>query len=306
MDDARYILILRVRALSALSPGILFELCDGLCPEALSAVFDIISENEFQFTFWLADQLNQKLFDKRCAAFALELTSFELEACQADALSTALQQSYNDENRPEIVQCGMFTIHRLLKQPEDTEINTQNHDIVIWSPYAFGDGLHPTTALCLKALSKIKQESPSFVPSHILDVGCGSGILSVAAAKQYQNSVVFATDIEEESISSFYGNMTYNGIAKERFFAALDARLTDEKLIAAQPYKLIFANILKTPLLALAPQIHALQDVAGTLILSGFYRDQSKAVKESYENYGYHCIGETVQDDWVCLELEKG
>jgi ribosomal protein L11 methyltransferase len=165
---------------------------------------------------------------------------------------------------------------------------------------AFGTGHHGTTAGCLSALDSIlKQEHPS----RILDVGCGTGVLAIAAAKALKKKAL-ATDIDSEAVRVTNRNAALNGV-KPFILAATAAGLNHPAIRDNGPYDLIFANILARPLASLAAGLSAILAPGGHLILSGLTVDQLRWISACYKNRSLrpsHCIK---NGNWVALVMAK-
>ncbi|WP_230125839.1 50S ribosomal protein L11 methyltransferase, partial [Pseudomonas sp. Bi70] len=135
---------------------------------------------------------------------------------------------------------------------------------------AFGTGTHPTTSLCLQWLDGQALEGCS-----VLDFGCGSGILAIAALLLGAPRAV-GTDIDPQALEASRDNAGRNGIADERFPVYLPADLPQE------PADVVVANILAGPLVSLAPQITRLVKSGGRLALSGILAEQAEEVRAAY------------------------
>ena len=152
--------------------------------------------------------------------------------------------------------------------------DTPNDDSVIirLDPgLAFGTGTHPTTALCLEWLDANPPNGKT-----IIDYGCGSGILGIAAIKLGAIKVL-ATDIDEQALVATQSNMLSNDIATE----SIDT-FFPEAMPEGQQCELMIANILSGPLAELAPHFAQLTQAGGGLVLSGILHKQEQDVIEAY------------------------
>jgi ribosomal protein L11 methyltransferase len=159
---------------------------------------------------------------------------------------------------------------------------------------AFGSGEHGTTRGCLLALCDLAANNVR--PARVLDLGTGSGILAIAAAKLWQSAEIVAIDNDPESVK----------VAKE--YAALNLapmRTTLGDAPADGPYDLVIANILAGPLKELAPGIVAVTAPGGTIILSGLLDTQQDDVTAAYTLHGVTLTQATQIEDWMTLVLGK-
>ncbi|HEY4943601.1 MAG TPA: 50S ribosomal protein L11 methyltransferase [Rhizomicrobium sp.] len=165
---------------------------------------------------------------------------------------------------------------------------------------AFGTGHHETTSLCLLALSDLAK-SRRF--SRVLDLGCGTGLLAIAAAKLWRRRVI-ASDIDAVAIEVTNDNARANAIAP--LIRALTADgLTHPAIAAGAPYDLIVANILASPLTRLAPAIAAKLARGGLLVLSGLLTWQENMVVSFYTPHGLTLRARRRDGPWTALVLEK-
>ena len=165
---------------------------------------------------------------------------------------------------------------------------------------AFGSGEHASTRGCLLALERIAHRHP---PRRILDLGTGSGILALAAAKLLRRPVL-ATDIEPWSVRVAAENARLN-----RAHRLVSTRLADgwrhRAVRAGAPYDLVLANILAGPLIALAPSIAAAIAPGGRLILAGLLTGQAQAVTDAYRGAGMVADFTVERGDWPTLVMRK-
>jgi ribosomal protein L11 methyltransferase len=153
---------------------------------------------------------------------------------------------------------------------------------------AFGTGSHPTTRLCLKWLARELTTGDS-----VLDFGCGSGILAIAACRLGAARVV-GTDIDPQALSASRANAERNGVAAS--FLPSDRLAVDE----AKPFDLVVANILTNPLMLLAPALAGHVRNGGRIVLSGILESQADAVVAVYRRW--FNIGVCESDEgWISL-----
>ena len=150
---------------------------------------------------------------------------------------------------------------------------------------AFGTGSHPTTRLCLEWLEL--NVSPG---CRLLDYGCGSGILAIAAARLGAGSVA-GVDIDPQAVEAARANAERNGVT---------ALFADSAQPVAGEYDLVVANILSNPLRVLAPAICAHVRSGGRLALSGILREQADEIIAIYAQWLPMQVAD-VREDWVCL-----
>lgn len=154
---------------------------------------------------------------------------------------------------------------------------------------AFGTGSHPTTRLCLEWLERSVRPECT-----LLDYGCGSGILAIAAAKLGSGPVV-GVDIDPQAVSAARNNAARNGVS---------ARFVESADVIYGEFDLIVANILSNPLRLLAAAICAHVKPGGKLALSGILEEQAEEIVAIYQQWVPLTVAET-RDGWVCLAGTK-
>jgi ribosomal protein L11 methyltransferase len=165
---------------------------------------------------------------------------------------------------------------------------------------AFGTGHHETTALCLTALSRLARARRF---RHVLDLGCGTGVLAIAAAKLWRRTVV-ATDIDPIAVEVTSENARQNGEGP-RIRAATAEGLAHPLIVQARPFDLVLANILAGPLTQLAPALAANLARGGVTVLSGLLRNQENLVLSFYRAQGLVLRRTFRQGPWSALVLER-
>lgn len=176
--------------------------------------------------------------------------------------------------------------------------NEQNGLSKIWieASEAFGTGHHGTTWGCLMALEGILRKRRV---KRVLDVGAGSGVLALAAAKQ--GATALAIEIDERAAAIAEINAHQNKLANRVQVIAGDGA----RYIAQQKFDLVFANILMRPLIRLAPKLVPTVAPGGTLILSGLLRSQAPLVREAYANRGLILERQIPKEAWMTLVWRK-
>lgn len=165
---------------------------------------------------------------------------------------------------------------------------------------AFGTGHHETTALCLGCLSDLAKRR-SF--ERILDLGCGTGLLAIGAAKLWRTKVI-ASDIDPVAVQVTKQNALANSEAPLIRAVTADG-LTHAAIRAHAPYDLIVANILASPLTQLAPSIVRFLAKGGVLVLSGLLTSQENLVVSFYTPHGLMLRERRRSGPWSALVLER-
>jgi ribosomal protein L11 methyltransferase len=165
---------------------------------------------------------------------------------------------------------------------------------------AFGTGHHETTALCLSVLSDLSKKRRY---DNVLDLGCGTGLLAIGAAKLWRRKVM-ASDIDAVAVEVTKENAASNGECALVRAVTADG-LTHPALAARAPYDLVIANILAGPLTRLAPQIARGVASGGTIVLSGLLRWQENLVLAFYRPHGLVFRGARRDGPWSALVLER-
>ncbi|MCG9915063.1 MAG: 50S ribosomal protein L11 methyltransferase [Phenylobacterium sp.] len=163
---------------------------------------------------------------------------------------------------------------------------------------AFGTGHHGTTVGCLLAYDALLKRGRF---NRVLDVGAGTGVLAIAAAKT-GSPVAVGTDIDRPSVRIARENATLNQ-ARARFVHA--SGLGHRLVRAHAPYDLVFANILAAPLVMLAQDIKGALRPGGVAILSGLLRSQARRVLAAYRSRGFVLVTRLNRDAWSTLVLRR-
>ena len=165
----------------------------------------------------------------------------------------------------------------------------------------FGTGSHATTRLCLTALEKHITGGQT-----VLDLGCGSGILSIAALV-LGASHALAVDIDPKAVDVAYENAALNGIGKDRYTVRAGDVITDTALaqeIAQERYPLVLANIVADVIIPLSAQVPALLEQDGVFLCSGIIDTRADEVQAALEKNGLRVIRRREKTGWVALEAK--
>ena len=206
-------------------------------------------------------------------------------------------EAWKEHYRPIPIGRRLLILPAWLESPEPERIA-----IRIDPGMAFGTGTHPTTQLCLELLEKVFEDSPS-PPRRVIDVGCGSGILSIAALKLGAVEAL-GVDIDPESIKNSRENADTNGIGSE---LALGVGSVGEVLDGRFPWRsagLVLANILAPVIIRLLDAgLKELVEPGGAIILSGILKEQAQGVIETGQAKGLRLEESRRIGDWVALEM---
>jgi len=173
--------------------------------------------------------------------------------------------------------------------------------LLIDAAMAFGTGHHGTTLGCLQALEELAAEGVE--ARNTVDIGCGTAVLAMAAAKLWP-APVLASDIDQVAVDVAETNIRANGL-EGRVHCVEAAGFDHAELIARAPYDLVFANILKGPLIALAPNMAEFMAQDGRAILSGILNEQADDVVAHYSRSGINLIKRYEIGEWTTLVLQK-
>jgi ribosomal protein L11 methyltransferase len=260
-------------------------------PATESTTFSILEEDEDR-NLWRIDAYPTE--DAEREAIVRVLTAFPTLSLTTEVLADADWLAMALSGLPP-VRAGRFFVfgaHDRGLAPVST-INLR-----IEAGAAFGTGHHGTTVGCLLAFDELlkRRRFP-----RVLDVGCGTGVLAIAAART-GSRVAVGTDIDRVSVRIANENARLNS-ADARFVHA--AGLAHPEVRRDGPYDLVFANILAPPLVALSGQIGGALKPGGLAILSGLLRTQERRVAAAYLSKGFRVVRRLHRDAWATLVLER-
>ncbi len=170
------------------------------------------------------------------------------------------------------------------------------YPIEINAGLAFGTGHHGTTKGCLLIFDMLLDEG--FNPDHVLDLGCGAGVLAIAAAKALGRTIL-ATDIDPDAVTVTLENARANDVSQ--YIQSYQSDGFESPHLKGQSFDLIFANILARPLMGLATDIVQAMASGGTVILSGILDEQAEMVTNAFIEKGLEITPQPSLSGWTSL-----
>jgi ribosomal protein L11 methyltransferase len=195
------------------------------------------------------------------------------------------------------VRAGRFLVHGA---HDRTRVKTNDVAVEIEAGLAFGTGHHGTTRGCLLHFDRLLNRRR---PKHVLDVGCGAGVLAIAAAKILRRKV-WLGDIDPIAVEVANANARLNGVGALAH-AIVSGGVENAALREAAPYDLVFANILAKPLRLLAPSLAAVISADGDAIVSGLLLADVPGVLASWRAQGFHLAERIDLEGWASLRLRR-
>ena len=174
--------------------------------------------------------------------------------------------------------------------------------LLIEAAMAFGTGHHGTTLGCLRAFDRLLDQN--YIFNTVLDLGCGTAVLAMAAARASSINVI-ASDIDSIAVEVANANIVANDLIN-RVTCIESIGFNAQDLLNAAPFDLIFANILKGPLIDLAPDIARNLKTRGIVVLSGILIEQAAEILGVYEAQGISLLERENIGEWVALTLLRG
>ena len=170
---------------------------------------------------------------------------------------------------------------------------------------AFGTGTHPTTQLCLALAEDFFASQGPPISIKVIDIGCGSGILSIASIKLGAEKVL-GVDIDPEAIRASRENASLNGLSEQLELGIGSVTEVRAGKFSMEKSQLVFANILAPVLVQLLNQgLAELVITGGSLILSGILAEQSPEVGRALDEHGFHKVKRLQMGDWVALAAQR-
>jgi ribosomal protein L11 methyltransferase len=195
------------------------------------------------------------------------------------------------------VRAGRFLVHGA---HDRARLGAHDVGVEIEAGLAFGTGHHGTTRGCLLHLDGVLKRRR---PRRVLDVGCGAGVLAIAAAKVLRRRV-WLGDIDPIAVDVANANARLNGVAAH-CKAIVSRGVENVRLREGAPYDLVFANILAKPLRLLAPSLAAATAPDGEAIVSGLLLADAPGVLTAWRAQGFHLAERIDLEGWASLRLRR-
>ena len=238
--------------------------------------FIIRSEDELETIIWGLEQFSEALQK------ALN-TPIEIDFTLTKEKNSDWVKEFQESITP--VEIGPFYIYPTWEEPKSDKVN-----IVLDPALAFGTGHHPTTATCLQAIATYVKKG-----DELIDVGCGSGILSIAAMKL--GAVADGCDTDTVSVENTKENAAQNGVEYRNIWEGSASK-------SENTYDVVIANIVADVLTYIAGDLKKITRSGGTLILSGILDKYKSKVLKFYEDC--ELLESIEQDEWITLIMKRG
>ena len=271
-------------------------------PEAeadfLDETFDVVAVNYTndgmeEYVGYAPLDFNEQEFKQRIKKYNYSLPQFHTEFLES--------KNWLKENVIKFApfEIGAFLIYGI---HETSCPKTDKIPVQVYAATAFGSE-HQTTKMCLTAISELHKEITA--PQKILDMGTGSGILSIAAAKIWQKGPkIIAADIDEESVDVTANNAVTNNV-ETNITSLLSDGYTNQQIKNEAPYDLIFANILANPLKAMSKDAYYSLKDGGCYLISGFIDNQEQDIIKHHQECGFKLLKIYRNENWRAALLQK-
>lgn len=253
---------------------------------------DYQDDGKLCLTGYLPKNYQEKDLLEAAKNYGILLPAYEMQFLQSDDWLTENVIKFAPVETKDFVVYG---IH-------EKEVDTKGKiGVKVYAATAFGSE-HQTTKSCLEAIADIDELRTDV--KTVLDVGTGSGVLAIAAAKLWKNAKIVAVDIDDESVIVAKQNAEDNSV-KSQIEVAYSDGYSSEIVKKNAPYDVIFANILARPLIAMAEDMAKSLKKGGYAVISGFIDEQVEWVVGEHEKYGLKLKKLYELDNWRAALLEK-
>lgn len=263
---------------------------------------------ETRITFYLTDDAQGRTRHEDIKAALLRLAKQDEEAVYGSLRTNSSQIADEDwENNWKKHFKPLEIGENLLIKPtwENIPQGCTRKIVEIDPSSSFGTGSHTTTQLCIEQVEKMFSQGMN--ARNMLDVGCGSGIIGIAAHK-LGAEYVCAVDIEENSVRIAKENFEVNKIPENAFCAYVGDIISDEALfakIAERKYEIIAANIVSDVLKAMSGLLYELLSENGRIVISGIISERAKEVENKFLDAGFIKCDEIEKNEWTAIVFTR-
>jgi len=266
--------------------------------EFLDETFDVVAVNYTddgleEYVGYAPLSFNPKEFDTLVKSRGIKLPTYTVEVLES--------KNWLTENVIKFApfEIGDFMVYGI---HEAAAPKTDKIPVQVYAATAFGSE-HQTTKMCLTAISELYQKG--IAPKRILDMGTGSGILSIAAVKRWNKTpFIIAADIDPESVDVTHSNTITNN-TEQNITALLSDGYNNPLIQKSAPYNLIFANILLNPLKEMRDNAYASLADGGYYLISGFIENQTEEAINYHLEKGFKLIKLYQDENWRAALLQK-
>lgn len=266
------------------------RLAEPDAPEALAVTLFELAPPRFLVEAYYAAAPSLEAITALLAEQGAELGTPSLEAVP-DANWVALSQAALPP-----VRAGRFVVHG---SHDRERFAMRRGAIEIEAGEAFGTAHNATTVLCLEALDRVARTRKF---RRVLDLGCGTGVLAIAAARALSEARVTASDNDPVAVAIARENVPLNRVAS-RVRVVTAAGFAEAALRRAAPFDLVLSNLLPGPLIDLAPAVRRSMAPRGVVVLCGLLDHQVREVAGTYRAHGFRLLQCTRRDGWAALAL---
>ena len=261
------------------------ELADILCAELSELPYDsFVTEEPFLKAYIPRESYNAQALKVVLSGYDA-VADFKVELMPSRNWNRSWEESFEP-----IVVDGKVTI----KAPFNVDVPRTQYNIWIDPQMAFGTGSHHTTFMMMQRMLKLGMKGLS-----VLDMGCGTAILAILAAKMGARKV-FAVDIDAVAARSAWGNARWNRVGTR-----VETACGDASLLQMATYDVILANIHRNILLDDMPTYVRSLRRGGHLLISGFYEADEAALSERAQSLGLSLAGTSRREGWSCMEFAR-
>lgn len=266
--------------------------------EFLEETFDVVAinytdENKEEYVCYAKPDFDENNFLTEIKSRKLCLPEFHIEFLES---KNWLKENVIKFAPFEIGDFMIYGIH------ETNCPHTNKIPVQVYAATAFGSE-HQTTKMCLTAISEIHKQIAT--PHKILDMGTGSGILSIAATKIWQYTPqIIAADIDPESVDVTANNAITNN-SEKNIISILSDGYQNKIITNNAPYDIIFANILANPLKAMCQSAYDNLSVGGCYLISGFIDNQEQDIIKHHQDIGFKLLKTYQIENWRAALLQK-